>query len=169
MHHISSPRPRRLSSGVVVVSLVERRLKFLLLRSYRNWDFPKGMVEGDETPIDAALREVREETTLDDISFDWGLVYMETGPYNKGKISRYYIARSKERHIQLLTNPELGFPEHHEARWVSFEQGLAMVSPRLDPVLRWSYRVIMHEPELEPESRAAPESAPGRPPERGAH
>ena len=74
MHRISSPPPRRLSSGVVVVSLVERQLKFLLLRAYRNWDFPKGMVEGDETPIEAAMREVREETTLDDISFDWGLV-----------------------------------------------------------------------------------------------
>ncbi len=175
MHRISSPPPRRLSSGVVVVSLVERQLKFLLLRAYRNWDFPKGMVEGDETPIEAAMREVREETTLDDISFDWGLVYMETGPYNKGKISRYYIARSKERHIQLLTNPELGFPEHHEARWVSFEQGLAMVSPRLDPVLRWSYRVIMREPEPIPERQPgaelqpAADSAPDRAPESGAH
>jgi bis(5'-nucleosidyl)-tetraphosphatase len=143
---MSPPPPRRLSSGVVIVSLVERKLKFLLLRAYRNWDFPKGMLEADETPIDAALREVREETTLDDISFDWGLVFMETGPYKKGKISRYYIARSKERHIELPVNPELGFPEHHEARWVSFEQGLAMVSPRLDPVLRWSYGVIMRAP-----------------------
>ena len=87
--------PHRLSSGVVVVSLVQRKLKYLLLRAYRNWDFPKGLVEAGEEPIDAALREVREETTLDDLSFDWGLEFMETGPYNKGKISRYYIARSK--------------------------------------------------------------------------
>ena len=61
--------------------------------------FPEGLVEAGEEPIDAAVREVREETTLDDISFDWGLVFMDTGPYNKGKISRYYIARSKETHI----------------------------------------------------------------------
>ncbi len=43
------------------------------------------MVEAGEEPIDAALREVREETTLDDLSFDWGTNFMETGPYNKGK------------------------------------------------------------------------------------
>src|SRR5277367_219996 len=108
----------RLSSGVVVVSLAQRKLKFLLLRAYRNWDFPKGLVEAGEAPIDAALREVREETTLDDISFDWGMVFMDTGPYNKGKISRYYIARSKQTEVRLPVNPELGVPEHHEARWV---------------------------------------------------
>ena len=76
----SAARRHRLSSGVVVVSLVQRKLRYLLLRAYRNWDFPKGLVEEGEAPIDAALREVREETTLDDLSFDWGLEFMETGP-----------------------------------------------------------------------------------------
>ena len=142
----SAARSTRLSSGVVIVSLVERKLKFLLLRAYRNWDFPKGIVEPGEAPIDAALREVREETALDDISFDWGLVYMETGPYNKGKISRYYIARSKEQQITLPVNPELGVPEHQEARWVSMQTALEMVTARLKPVVRWSYGIITHGP-----------------------
>jgi 8-oxo-dGTP pyrophosphatase MutT (NUDIX family) len=133
-----------MSSGVVVVSVLDRKLKFLLLRAYRNWDFPKGLVEAGESPIDAAVREVREETTLDDISFDWGMVYMDTGPYNKGKIARYYIARSKETHIQLPINPELGMPEHHEARWVDYARALTMVSPRLQPVMRWAYGVVNH-------------------------
>lgn len=141
-----SAPPHRLSCGVVVVSLTQRKLKFLLLRAYRNWDFPKGLVEAGERPIDAALREVREETALDDLSFDWGLSSMDTGPYNKGKISRYFIARSKETHIRLPINPELGRPEHHEARWFGFEQALALVSPRLQPVVRWAHAVVNHEP-----------------------
>src|SRR5208282_4044806 len=103
---------KRLSAGVVIVSTVQRKLKFLLLRAYRNWDFPKGLVEPGEEPIDAAIREVREETTLDDISFDWGMVFIETGPYNKGKIARYYLARSKQEKIGLPINPALGIPEH---------------------------------------------------------
>lgn len=135
----------RLSSGVVVVSVVDRKLSFLLLRAYRNWDFPKGMVEAGEDPINAALREVREETTLDDLSFDWGSVFMDTGPYNKGKISRYYIARSKERHIELPINPELGHPEHHEARWFEYERALTMVSARLHPVVEWAHRIVLHD------------------------
>src|SRR5208282_6464634 len=99
---------KRLSAGVVVVNVAQRKLKFLLLRAYRNWDFPKGLVEAGEEPIDAALREVREETTLDELSFDWGLGFVDTGPYNKGKISPYYIARSKETQVLLPVNPELG-------------------------------------------------------------
>ena len=67
---------------------------------------------------------------------------MDTGPYNKGKISRYYIARSKETQVRLPVNPELGVPEHHEARWVDYDRALAMVSPRLVPVVRWAYRII---------------------------
>jgi 8-oxo-dGTP pyrophosphatase MutT (NUDIX family) len=138
--------PHRLSSGVVVVSLAQRKLNFLLLRAYRNWDFPKGLVEAGEDPIDAALREVKEETTLDDLSFDWGTAFIETGPYNKGKISRYYIARSKETVVRLPVNPDLGRPEHHEACWVDFAKALSMVSPRLQPVVRWAHAIINHEP-----------------------
>jgi 8-oxo-dGTP pyrophosphatase MutT (NUDIX family) len=143
----SAAPPFRLSSGVVVVSVHDRKLKFLLLRAYKNWDFPKGLVEAGEDAIDAALREVREETTLDDLSFDWGTAFMETGPYNKGKISRYYIARSKRIEVSLPINPDLGFPEHHEARWFDFAKALNLVSPRLQPVVRWAYSVINHEPQ----------------------
>jgi 8-oxo-dGTP pyrophosphatase MutT (NUDIX family) len=137
--------PHRLSAGVVVVNF-HQGLTYLLLRAYRNWDFPKGLVEAGEEPIDAARREVREETTLADLSFDWGLKFMDTGPYNRGKISRYYIARSKETQVLLPVNPDLGMPEHHEARWVDFAKALSMVSPRLQPVVQWAYAIINHEP-----------------------
>jgi len=142
----SAGPPRRLSSGVVVVSGAQKSLTFLLLRAYRNWDFPKGLVEAGEEPIDAAVREVREETTLDALTFDWGFEFMETGPYNKGKISRYYIARSRETQVLLPVNPELGRPEHHEARWVDFAQALIMVSPRLQPVVHWAHAIVTREP-----------------------
>jgi 8-oxo-dGTP pyrophosphatase MutT (NUDIX family) len=147
---VSIAPPSRFSCGVVVVSVVERKLKFLLLRAYRNWDFPKGLVEAGEQPIDAAVREVREETALDDISFDWGMVFMDTGPYNKGKIARYYLARSKEVQISLPVNPELGMPEHQEARWVDVDHALAMVSPRLQPVVRWAFGIVNHGPMHQP-------------------
>jgi hypothetical protein len=70
---------------------------------------------------------------------------MDTGPYNKGKISRYYIARSKVTQVLLPINPELGRPEHHEARWVDFARALSMVSPRVQPVIHWAHSVINHE------------------------
>jgi 8-oxo-dGTP pyrophosphatase MutT (NUDIX family) len=139
---MAAAHPQRLSSGVVVVNVTAGQVQYLLLRAYRNWDFPKGLVEAGEEPMEAALREVREETTLENLFFDWGTDFMETGPYNKGKISRYYIARSDVTHVLLPVNPELGFPEHHEARWVGFGQALSMVSPRLVPVVHWAHSTI---------------------------
>jgi bis(5'-nucleosidyl)-tetraphosphatase len=138
--------PRRFSAGVVVVHVAGGAVQYLLLRAYRNWDFPKGLVEPGEQPLDAALREVREETTLENLAFDWGTDYVDTGPYNKGKISRYYLARSSATKVHLPVNPELGFPEHQEARWVGFETALTMVSPRLQPVVQWASDIIAAPP-----------------------
>jgi bis(5'-nucleosidyl)-tetraphosphatase len=138
--------PRRFSAGVVVVHLAGGAVQYLLLRAYKNWDFPKGLVEPGEQPMEAALREVREETTLENLAFDWGTDYVDTGPYNKGKISRYYLARSNATKVHLPINPELGFPEHQEARWVGFETALTMVSPRLKPVVQWASDIIAAPP-----------------------
>jgi bis(5'-nucleosidyl)-tetraphosphatase len=138
--------PRRFSAGVVVVHVAGGAVQYLLLRAYKNWDFPKGLVEPGEQPLDAAKREVREETTLENLAFDWGMDYVDTGPYNKGKISRYYLARSDATKVHLPINPELGFPEHQEARWVGFETALTMVSPRLKPVVQWASDIIAAPP-----------------------
>jgi bis(5'-nucleosidyl)-tetraphosphatase len=140
---MAEPVPsRRFSAGVVVVHVAAEAVQYLLLRAYKNWDFPKGLVEPGEEPLDAAVREVKEETTLVNLAFDWGQDYMDTGPYNKGKISRYYLARSNLTQVHLPINPELGFPEHQEARWVGLETALNMVSPRLKPVVHWASAVI---------------------------
>lgn len=115
---------------------------FLMLRAYRNWDFPKGLVEPGEEPLQAAVREVQEETLIDALQFDWGEVYRETAPYANKKIARYYVARTEQVAVTLPVRPELGRAEHDEFRWVSFESGLTLCSPRLDPILRWAAEVI---------------------------
>ncbi len=125
-----------------MVHMTGPAVQYLLLRAYKNWDFPKGLVEPGEQPLQAAVREVREETTLEHLAFDWGKDFLDTGPYNKGKVSRYYIAHSRDSRVHLPINPELGFPEHQEARWVGFETALSMVSPRLKPVIHWASDII---------------------------
>jgi len=96
------PTPRILSSGVVVVHWNRDHYDYLLLRAYNYWDFPKGVVETDESPLQAAIREVEEETTLTSLRFRWGDVYRETYPYNQGrKVARYYIAESVTTEVRL--------------------------------------------------------------------
>jgi len=131
----------RLSSGVVVVRRVETGCRFLLLRVYRYWDFPKGMVESGEDPLDGARREVREETGLTDLRFSWGLDYRETPPYGHGKVARYYVAETGDSRVVLLVNPALGRPEHDGYRWVTLEEGRRLVVPRVAAVLDWAAAV----------------------------
>ena len=115
---------------------------FLMLRAYRNWDFPKGMVEADEDPLAAARREVREETLIEDLEFRWGEVYKETEPYGNRKIARYYLAATRMEKVSLPVSPELGRPEHDEWRWVDRDAALSLSSARVQLIVRWAAETV---------------------------
>lgn len=127
-----------LSAGVVVVRRSDGGWRFLLLRAYRNWDFPKGVVEPGETPLRTAVREAAEETGITDLRFPWGESYCETAPYGRRKVARYYLGETQEAAPVLPVNPELGHPEHHEFRWVDATEAAGLLPPRLQPVLAWA-------------------------------
>lgn len=134
---------RILSAGVVVLHWHRDHYLYLLLRAYNYWDFPKGMVEPGESPLECAIREVREETTLAELNFRWGPVYRETQPYNHGrKVARYYIAETPFTCIELPINPQLGRPEHSEYRWVNRTQAWRMLTPRVQAIVGWADGVI---------------------------
>lgn len=133
---------KRLSAGAVVIREGEQGPQFLLLRAYNHWDFPKGLVEPGEDPISAAIREVREETTIDDLTFRWGDAHIETGPYSRGKTARYYLAETSVLTVRLPANPDSGKPEHNEYRWVDYDRARQLVSLRVQPVLDWAVRQI---------------------------
>ena len=126
------------AAGVVVVRGTADGPRVLLLRAYRNWDLPKGRLEADETPLEAAIREVREETGLSDLDFAWGEDSIETEPYAGGKVVRFYVARSPAGEVSLPINPALGRAEHHEFRWLTIDAALALTVPRLQRVLQWA-------------------------------
>lgn len=129
---------KKLAAGVIIVREDGKTHQFLLLRAYSYWDFPKGLVEPGEDPIHAAIREVKEETTLTDLDFKWGYGFRETEPYWKGKVARYYLAETKQTAVALPISPELGFPEHEEYRWCSFREATELLHERVLPALRWA-------------------------------
>lgn len=139
---LENRRQHRLSAGVVVVRRSSVDWLFLMLRAYRNWDFPKGVVEPGEDPLAAARREVREETLVEDLEFSWGELYRETGPYANRKIARYYLAATRTEKVSLPVNPELGRPEHNEWRWVDCNTALSLSSARLQPIVRWAAETV---------------------------
>jgi 8-oxo-dGTP pyrophosphatase MutT (NUDIX family) len=133
--------PKR-AAGAVVFRRTEAGVRLLVLRAYKNWDFPKGMIEPGESELEAAKRECIEETGLTDFDFPFGDAHKDTIPYAGGKIARYFIAETGEAAIKLPISPELGRPEHHEWRWVSYEEAEDLLPPRLAVVLEWARTTI---------------------------
>ena len=134
---------RVLSAGFIVARRGNPGWLFLLLRAFGYWDFPKGIVERGEDPWDAALREVREETTIADLRSPWGRIFMESAPYLGGrKVARYYLGETRREHVELPVNPQIGKPEHDAYAWLDFEKAMSMLAPRVRPCLRWGYGVL---------------------------
>jgi bis(5'-nucleosidyl)-tetraphosphatase len=131
-------RAKLLSAGVIPVRWSGDHWLYLMLRAYQYWDFPKGKTEAGETPLEAALREVKEETGLERLDFRWGYDFFETGPYARGKVARYYLAETQDIEVILGIVPALGRAEHHEYRWMGYKDAYRVASPRVHRVLEWS-------------------------------
>jgi len=59
---------REISSGGIVIKRRASGLDILLIKDpYGRWTWPKGKIEGRESPLEAARREIGEETGLFDI------------------------------------------------------------------------------------------------------
>ena len=135
-------QPKTLAAGAVIARRAGDDWLLLVLRAYRNWDFPKGVVEAGEEPFAAARREVTEETGLTDLEFPLGEEHCDTLPYAGGKIARYFLAETTEENVRLPISEELGRPEHDEWRWVSFDEAEDLLPPRLAIVLDWIRRTL---------------------------
>jgi 8-oxo-dGTP pyrophosphatase MutT (NUDIX family) len=135
-------KAQRRAAGVVVFRRTARGPYFLVLRAYKNWDFPKGLVEAGEDPLTCARRELKEETGLSGVDFPFGDEFRETVPYSGNKVARYYLGETEEVEVELPVSKELGRPEHHEYRWVSAEEAEDLLPPRLAVVLDWAKRTI---------------------------
>ena len=130
------------AAGAVIFRRSERGIRLLVLRAYKNWDFPKGLIESGDDALAAARREVLEETGLADLAYPFGEEFKETLPYSGNKVARYYLAQTDAEKIELPVSPELGRPEHHEYRWISFDEAEDLLPPRLGVVLEWAKKTI---------------------------
>lgn len=132
----------KLSCGVVLARPDGGGPRTLMLRAWHHWDFPKGMQEDGESPLEAARRELDEETGIGEIELRWGERYLESGPYSRGKTARYYLAATDIADVVMGLSPETGKPEHHEWRWVSFDEAFDLASPRVREVVKWARQIV---------------------------
>jgi bis(5'-nucleosidyl)-tetraphosphatase len=127
------------SSGFIIVDFLEAEPKVLLLRAYHAWDFPKGRSEEGETAIDTAIRETFEETGLSTEDYSTDFEFAKPITYKTGKnmkTATYFFAERKTNKAPVLPiNPELGFAEHEEWRWVPLKNIKNVAANRLLPVI----------------------------------
>ena len=101
-------------SGAIVVILNEKDELLVLKRPHfvkwapNQWGLPGGKIEPDETPLQAAVREVREETTLEVEDLRLG------EPVLKDPVGVYYTRKYRG-------SVELDF-EHTDFKWASREE-----------------------------------------------
>ena len=116
------------SAGGVVYRKDDAVPLFLLIRdSYQNWGFPKGHVEAGERAEDAALREVREETGIDELSIrgiidtiDW---YFRFRGRLIHKVCHFYLMETSQAQTA---------PQHAEGitacQWVEYDTARTAIS-----------------------------------------
>lgn len=111
------------SCGVVLFRRTEEQNQFLLLH-YPNghWDFPKGHVEDNETEEQTALRELTEETGIQNAeilsNFRHGISYryFRNGkPSNKQVI--FFLAETTEDTVAISH-------EHQNHIWLPYSEAL---------------------------------------------
>lgn len=140
------------SAGIIVVRKENDSYLFLMLRSYNYWDFPKGKIELNENVMQAALREVKEETGITILNFNWGKDYYETEVYgvtNKQKTASFFLAETTVTEVVMGINQELGKPEHEEYQWFTYSEALKHSVPRIRKVLKWANKKITEWPRRE--------------------
>jgi bis(5'-nucleosidyl)-tetraphosphatase len=118
------------SAGAVLFGYFEHGEKEFLLLHYTSghWDFPKGNVEGGETEVEAARREVFEETGITNLQFVEGYIqsifykYRRDGNLVQKKVS-FYLAQTQSRNVKLSN-------EHQDFRWADYHAALRILTYR---------------------------------------
>lgn len=124
-----SPSVSELSAGIIPFCGIEcRSRKYLILRyaSGEHWGFPKGHVEPCESPRQAALRELGEETSLavDSLITDFcrsiDYYYRRDGVlFHKTVI--FFLGKVIWRKIRLS-------PEHLDYKWVPPSEAVSLLT-----------------------------------------
>ena len=143
-------RPQLYSSGFLVFrktqenpGLPQRRasLEFLLMQHTERWDLPKGHLDLGESKKQAAIRELAEETGIQESSIQIDPDFVFT--------SQYWVNYDGERRLKELTvflallirEWEITPTEHPGFRWFPFAPPHSIQTETIDPLLE---KVAVH-------------------------
>ncbi len=109
-----APARQERSAGVIVFRDDPDDRRYLLLDYGRHWDFPKGHVEAGESDLEAALRELAEETGIVDVAPLPGFVRQITYHFRdrRGRLVRktvvFFVGATRSAHV-ILSDEHVGY------------------------------------------------------------
>jgi 8-oxo-dGTP pyrophosphatase MutT (NUDIX family) len=124
-------RPNEISSGGVVVRPAPAGPEVCLVSDGKHWGLPKGIVEPGESPEDAALREIAEETGIPRSSLQL-IAALPRSEYVFRRPNRGALVFKRVHHF-LVGAPQ-GAALHPdpaeiaEAAWLGFEEARARLT-----------------------------------------
>lgn len=114
------------SAGFILFKEENNKREYLLLKHKKNhWDFAKGHIEEGEEKIDAAIREVREETgithleIIDGFEEDINYSFIKDGQIVDKNVT-LFLARVKDDNIKISN-------EHSAYLWVPYEEAYKLL------------------------------------------
>ncbi len=133
------------SCGAIVYRRFHGNVEILLIKHINSghWSFPKGHVEGEETEVETAKREIKEETGLDVIIDQ---TFRETVSYSPKrdtqKIVVYFLAMARN-HDYTPQAEEIA-----EIRWVDIGRAAQLLTYENDKTIiakaKSAIRTITH-------------------------
>ena len=123
-------------AGIIVVREFPDGLKVLALQKHNGTlDIPKGAIDENEFPLEAALRETEEEASITRLDFKWGLEHIVNS-----ELTCYVAITDQDPHIKR--NPHSGIIEHSAALWLDWNSILSNTEAFLVPCILWAKGVI---------------------------
>lgn len=145
------------SAGAVLFRRQGSRILYLLLQHTRgHWAFPKGHIEKGEMSIDAARREIKEETNISKIRFFPG--YKETTRFRFQWPPKSRDAESRLKFVvfylgQVFTSDVKISEEHEDFQWATYEKTMKTLKHRNDrELLKKAHSLVLARSHLHRQS-----------------
>lgn len=116
-----------LSAGGIVLAKTQSIWHVLLIQDMnKSWTFPKGLIEPNENPQEAAEREISEEIGLTNLTYVSTLGTIQYMYRRNGLIRKtvHYFVFQSDTQAPLKPQREEGISE---ARWVALEEAETLI------------------------------------------
>ena len=137
---------KKQSAGILLYKFVDKTIFFFLVhpggplwknKDLESWSIPKGEYTDDEDPLDAAVREFKEETSFE---VDGDFIKLEYVKLKSGKIVHAWAVEFdvdetliKSNDFEIEWPPKSGktekFPEVDRGEWFQTAEALKKINP----------------------------------------